>query len=152
VTAVRPATVEDAGAIGELLYAFNREYDEETLPAAAIADRLRELLAGSETIALLAGPGPDGFAVLRLRPALASPGLECYLAELYVIPARRRQGLGLALMEEVIATARAAGADHLSLDTSEDDVGARALYERMGLVNREGGPDGPISYCYERTL
>jgi ribosomal protein S18 acetylase RimI-like enzyme len=154
VTAVRRASVDDAAVLGRLLHAFNREYDEETLPPEAIADRLRELLAGAETIALLAGPGPepDGFAVLRLRPALASAGLECYLAELYVIPERRRHGLGLALMEETIATARAAGADYLSLDTSEADVGARALYERVGLVNREGGPDGPISYCYERAL
>ena len=38
------------------------------------------------------------------------------------------------------------------LGTSEDDVAARALYERMGFRNREGREDGPIMYVYERGL
>ena len=42
--------------------------------------------------------------------------------------------------------------DYMDLGTSEDDVAARALYESLGFVNREGGPDGPISYFYEREL
>ena len=40
----------------------------------------------------------------------------------------------------------------MDLGTSEDDVAARALYESLGFINREGGPDGPISYYYERAL
>jgi hypothetical protein len=40
----------------------------------------------------------------------------------------------------------------MDLGTSEDDVAARALYESLGFTNREGGPDGPISYFYEREL
>jgi hypothetical protein len=36
--------------------------------------------------------------------------------------------------------------------TSEDDTGARALYERLGFVNRERGPDGPVMLVYEREL
>jgi hypothetical protein len=36
--------------------------------------------------------------------------------------------------------------------TSVDDVAARALYERMGFTNREGGPDGPSMLYYERGL
>ena len=35
---------------------------------------------------------------------------------------------------------------------SEDDVAARSLYESLGFINREGGPDGPITYFYERGL
>jgi ribosomal protein S18 acetylase RimI-like enzyme len=101
---------------------------------------------------LLAGEGPDGVAVLRYRPSLWKPALECYVAELYVVPARRRQGLGLALMEAALAHARERGAWYVELGTSEDDVAARALYERLGFSNREREPDGPAMYVYEREL
>jgi hypothetical protein len=40
----------------------------------------------------------------------------------------------------------------MDLGTSEDDVAARALYESLGFSNREGKPDGPINYFYEREL
>jgi ribosomal protein S18 acetylase RimI-like enzyme len=152
--AVRRATLEDADAIARLLQAFNVEYDEPSPGPERIAERLRVLL-GEDTTVLLTGDGPDGptgLAVLRLRPSLWSAGLECYLAELYVVPERRGQGLGRALMDETIAVARHAGADHLELNTSEDDVAARALYESLGFTNRERGGHGPITYYYEREL
>jgi ribosomal protein S18 acetylase RimI-like enzyme len=95
---------------------------------------------------------PDGLAVLRFRPSIWTQGLECYLAELYVVPGRRRQGLGRALLQAAMSTARARGADHMDLGTSDTDVGARALYESLGFSNREGEPDGPVNYFYEREL
>ena len=152
MTAVRRATRDDAPAVGQLLHDFNREYDEPTPTPAEMAERMAELMAGGdETIVLLTdGPDhPDGLAVLRLRPGIWSRALECYLAELYVIPERRRQGRGLALMEAAMAAARAAGADHIDLGTGEHDTGARALYERLGFVSRDG--DG-LSLYYEREL
>jgi ribosomal protein S18 acetylase RimI-like enzyme len=147
---VRRAGPEDADAIGPLLHDFDSEFDEPT--PGPDARRLRGLLASGETVVLLAGPGPDGLAVLRLRPAIWTEALECYLAELYVAPARRRQGLGLALMETAMEVARAEGAPYMELGTGEDDVAARALYERLGFSNREGRPDGPVNYFYEREL
>jgi GNAT superfamily N-acetyltransferase len=149
---VRRATADDASAIGRLLHDFNREFEEPTPPAEALADRLTQLMAGGETTVLLTGDGPDGVAVLRFRPAIWSLALECYLAELYVLPARRGRGLGRALMLAAIEVARDAGADRMELGTSEDDVAARALYESLGFSNREGRPDGPLSYFYEREL
>ena len=101
---------------------------------------------------LLAGDGPDGLAVLRFRPALWSESLECYLAELYVAPAVRGRGLGRALMNAAIDVARAEGADCMDLGTAETDIAARALYESLGFSNREGKPDGPVNYFYERDL
>jgi ribosomal protein S18 acetylase RimI-like enzyme len=151
--AVRRAELADAEAVGRLMHDFNAEFDEPTPGPERIAERIRELLAGGDTAILLAGSGPDGLAILRFRLAITTPGLECYLAELYVVPARRGQGLGRALMNAAIDAARARGADYMDLGTSEDDVAARALYESLGFVNREAGrPDGPISYYYEREL
>ena len=149
---VRVATAADAPGVGRLLDAFNREYDEPTPGPEPLAQRLADLLAGGDTVLLVAEPGPEGLAVLRFRPALWSAGLECYLAELYVTPERRGNGVGRALLEAAIAVARARGADHMDLGTSEDDVAARALYERLGFTNREGSPDGPVMYVYEREL
>jgi GNAT superfamily N-acetyltransferase len=149
---VRRAEARDAEAIARLLYDFNTEFDEPTPDPPALAERVGELLAGGETKVLLAGDGPDGLAVLRFRPSIWSKGLECYLAELYVVPPRRGQGLGRALMEEAIELARREGANEMLLGTSEDDVAARALYESLGFINREGGPDGPIAYFYELEL
>jgi ribosomal protein S18 acetylase RimI-like enzyme len=149
---VRRASVRDADAAGRLLDDFNREFDEPTPGPQALAERVRALLEHGDTIVLLGGDGPDGLAVLRFRPAIWTEALECYLAELYVAPARRGQGLGRALMEEAIEVARAEGADHMDLGTGEDDVAARALYESLGFDNRGRRPDGAINYFYEREL
>jgi ribosomal protein S18 acetylase RimI-like enzyme len=149
---VRRAEHGDADAVGRLLHDFNTEFDDITPGPDALAERVRELIASGETIVLLAGGGPDGLAVLRFRPAIWTSGLECYLAELYVVPDRRGQGLGRALMETALAVAREEGADSMDLGTSDDDVAARALYESLGFSNREGKPDGPVNYFYEREL
>ena len=150
--AVRRAELADADAIGRLLHDFNTEFDEPTPGPDALAERMAQLLAEGQTTVLLGGAGPDGLAVLRFRPAIWTQALECYLAELYVVPDRRGQGLGRALMQAAIEHARREGADHMDLGTSEDDVAARALYESLGFINREGRPDGPITYFYEREL
>jgi ribosomal protein S18 acetylase RimI-like enzyme len=149
---VRSAGAADAEMIGRLLHDFNTEYDEITPGAGAVADRVRELLAGEDFIVLLGGREPRGLAVLRFRPSIWTPGLECYIAELYVQPEHRRQGLGLVLMNAALDAARDRGADYIEVATSEDDTGARALYERLGFVNRERQPDGPVMLMYEREL
>jgi ribosomal protein S18 acetylase RimI-like enzyme len=149
---VRRATADDAEAVGRLLDDFNREFDEPTPGPEALAERVRELLAGGDTVVLVGGAGPDGLAVLRFRLSIWTEGLECYLAELYVVPELRGQGLGRALMEEAMEVARGEGADYMDLGTSEDDTAARALYESLGFSNREGKPDGPLNYYYEREL
>jgi hypothetical protein len=89
---VRIADRDDADAIGRLLHAFNQEFGEPAPGPPELAERMRQLLGGGDTLVLLAGDGPDGLAVLRFRAAIWSAGLECYLAELYVTPARRGQG------------------------------------------------------------
>jgi ribosomal protein S18 acetylase RimI-like enzyme len=149
---VRVAQVADAESIGRLLHDFNREYNEPTPGPERLAERVRHLIAEDHATVLLGGAGPDGLAVLRFRPAIWTDALECYLAELYVVPQRRRRGLGRALLQAAMELARDRGADHIDLGTGEDDLAARALYESLGFSNREGKPDGPINYFYEREL
>jgi hypothetical protein len=55
-------------------------------------------------------------------------------------------------MDAAIELARHAGADRMDLGTGEHDTVARALHESLGFSNREGRPDGPVNYFYEREL
>jgi ribosomal protein S18 acetylase RimI-like enzyme len=150
--AVRRGELADAEAIGQLLHDFNSEFGEPTPGPRRLAERVRQLLTTEQITVLLGGTGPDGLAVLRFRPSIWTEALECYLAELYVVPERRGQGLGRSLMEAAIELARREGADHMDLGTGEDDLAARALYESLGFSHREGKANGPVNYFYEREL
>ena len=149
---VRLAQTRDAHAVAQLLHHFNEEFGDPTPGPAWLARRIGELLSAGELTVLLIGEPPDGLAVLRFRPAIFSAALECYLAELYVAPGQRGRGLGRELLRAAIAHARRHGAAYMELGTSEANVAARGLYESLGFSNREGKPDGPISYFYEREL
>jgi len=148
----RRATPGDAPQVARLLRDFNAEYNEPTPDLETLESRYEELIRSKEMIVLLVGEGPDGFAQLRFRPWVHTAGLHGYLEELYVVPDLRGNGLGRALMEAAIETARSEGADFIELGTSEDDTAARGLYESAGFTNREGGPDGPVMLVYEREL
>jgi ribosomal protein S18 acetylase RimI-like enzyme len=149
---VRRASADDALAFGRLLHAFNVEFEEETPAAEAIAAWAAPLIEAAEVVVLFVGEGPDGCAQLTFRPSVYADGLEAYLAELYVVPARRGQGLGRALLEAAMEVSREHGAHRIDLNTGETDTAARALYESAGFTNREGGPDGPRMLYYERDL
>jgi GNAT superfamily N-acetyltransferase len=142
----------DAEAIARLLDNFNREFGEPTPGPQKLARRVAVLLAEDHLTVLLAGEGPDGLAVLRFRPAIWSEALECYLAELYVVPGRRGRGLGRALMVAALEAARVRGADRIELGTGEGDAAARALYESLGFTNLEGEPPGSVLLFYEREI
>ncbi len=149
---VHVAGLEDVDSIGRLLHDFNREFDAPTPSPSVLAERFRTLLSGDDTFVLLAGHGPDGVAVLRYRLAIWSSGLECSLAELYVVPPRRGVGVGRALMHAALHEARRRGADTMDIGVDEPDERARSLYESLGFSNRTGGRDGPVMYVYEREL
>ena len=146
--AVRLASPSDAEAIGRLLHDFNLEFDQPTPQPGALAARVRQLMNGGDTSVLLTEHS-DGLVVLRYRQAIWTEALECWLAELYVEPRRRGQGLGRTLVEAALADAQQRGADRIEVATSEDDVAARTLYEKFGFSKGEG-PD--TTYFYERGL
>ena len=152
VPPVRRATPGDAPQVARLLDDFQAEYDEPSPGVEMLEERYGDLIRNKEMIVLLVGDGPDGFAQLRFRPWVYSAGLHSYLEELYVVPDLRGNGLGRALLEAAMETARGEGAEQMELGTSEDDEAARKLYESAGFINREGGPDGPVMFFYEREL
>jgi GNAT superfamily N-acetyltransferase len=149
---VRHADQADLDVVGRLLHEFNLEFGEPAPEPEVLAARLGRLLDHGDTAVLVGGDGPDGLALLRFRPALWSSGLESYLAELYVVPARRGHGLGRALMEAALREAKRRGSDTMDIAVDEPDVAARRLYESLGFTNRAGSEDGPLMYVYERDL
>jgi ribosomal protein S18 acetylase RimI-like enzyme len=150
--AIRRASPDDAAEVARLLHDFNTEYDEPSPDVEVLTERAREMLAAGEMTVLLGGEGPDGIASIRYRRSIWTGEPDAYLEELYVYPERRGKGLGRALLEAAMQTAREEGATHIDLGTSENDTAARGLYESAGFTNREGQPDGPVMLYYEREL
>ena len=138
--------------MARLLHDFNTEFDEPIPEVGLLAERVAEFIERDEAIFMLVGTGPDGVAEIRFRPSIMTGELDAYLEELYVAPAMRGQGLGRALLDGAMDAARQRGATHMDLGTSEDDEAARGLYESAGFTNREGTPDGPVMFVYEREL
>ena len=148
--AVRLADAGDAPSVALLLHDFSRELDQRVPEPSELARRLRGLLASAAITVLLAEG--EGLVVLRFQPSLLSESLDCYLEEVYVVPARRRSGIGTALMKAALRHARDHGAGHAYVRTGEEDVGARAFYEGFGFSRRGGQASGAVNYCYERGL
>jgi ribosomal protein S18 acetylase RimI-like enzyme len=135
---------------GRLLHDFNTEFDDVTPGPPALTARLVQLVAEGDTEVLLLDPA-EGVAVLRFRRSLWTPADECYLAELYVVPGRRGQGLGRVLLRACVDRAVLRGCDLIDLATSEDDLAARHLYEAEGFRRTEG-EGGPMTFHYELEL
>jgi ribosomal protein S18 acetylase RimI-like enzyme len=148
---VRRASPEDAAEVARLLHDFNTEFDDLSPGVGALTEN-RRMLDGGEMTVLLGGAGPDGIALIRFRGSVWTGRPEAHLQELYVAPALRGRGIGRALLEATLATAREAGATFVDLATGETDTAARALYESCGFSNREREPDGPRMLFYEREL
>jgi N-acetylglutamate synthase-like GNAT family acetyltransferase len=60
----------------------------------------------------------------------------CYLERLAVLPDRRKRGMGRALVDHVIQSAKAAGAHRVSLSLIANHVELREWYRKLGF--REG--------------
>ncbi len=136
--------------LARLLHDFNTEYEEETPGVEELTRHATRMLSEGEMTVLLAPEG-DGLALLRFRPSVWTERSEAYLQELYVVPARRGEGIGEALLEAALERSRKANAAWIELNTGETDVAARALYEKLGFTNEEG-PQGAAMLYYEREL
>lgn len=147
----RLAQVTDAGELAGLLHDFNTEFSTPTPGAAVLAGRLRTLLAGTRSFAVLAGEPAAGLALVTLRPNVWYDGPVALLDELYVVPAQRGRGIGSALVAAVLERCEGRGADALEINVDEGDVDARRFYERHGFSCAD--PDtGERALCYFAEL
>jgi GNAT superfamily N-acetyltransferase len=129
----RLATVDDADEIARLLHDFNVEFDTPTPGVPAIAARLRELLPGEHTFALLAGTPVVGVGLVTLRPNVWYQGPVALLDELYVVPELRSNGIGTHLIDLLVATCNDRGVEVIEINVDEGDVDTQRFYERHGF-------------------
>ena len=149
---IRRAVADDAYTLARLRLAMWDEMHPDG-PSAAAADRERqfvywyETIEAGTTVAWLdeADGSPVAMLALLLHqhpPLPTTTHRRGYVSALYVVPEYRRQGIGRALMDTVIAFAHEQGLQWLELRTSEM---ARPLYAGLDfkayeiLVLRTGG-------------
>jgi len=126
---LRDVQPSDAEALAQLITEFT---NLSTTPA-----QIRQRLSRSQNIehpivAELAGQ-VVGFASLRLVNYLGEDSPYAEISELFVSEPYRRQGIARALMTELEAQARAAGARSMAVLTAANNDLAMALYQAMGF-------------------
>lgn len=131
---------------------FNREYGDPTPGVGVLEPRVRQSIETGDFNYLLGGEGPDGFAQVSFRKSIWLEESVAYLEEFYVVPDRRGEGTGRAIMESLFELARDRGASRIELVTGEDDTGARRLYEKFGFTNFVEGDGTSRALFYEINL
>ncbi|MDY0983965.1 GNAT family N-acetyltransferase [Microbacterium sp. CFBP9023] len=149
--ATRQATPLDAARLAELLHAFNTEFDTETPGVEVLAGRLRTLLGGTSTFAVLGGDPAVGVALVTLRPNVWSDGPVALLDEMYVEPAHRGGGVGGAVLRHMVEICRELGVAAIEINVDESDAAAMRFYERHGF-NGVDPDSGERALYFYRSL
>ncbi|MCU1360503.1 MAG: family N-acetyltransferase [Ilumatobacteraceae bacterium] len=148
----RQATVHDADEVARLLHDFNTEFDTASPGADVLAVRLRALLAGQSTIAILAGAPAVAVALVTLRPNVWYVGQVALLDELYVVPHLRGKGIGSAVIALLMSMCRSMGVDLVEINVDEGDVDAQRFYERHGFSATDpGSAERALYYAQDLT-
>ena len=136
---IRPAVPGDEQTLFGLIQAL-AQYARLTHEVSGSAEALRGHLFGERPAAhaLLAEHVADGeatpvgfalyftnYSTFRTRPGL-------YLEDLFVVEGHRRQGVGRALLAEIIRIANANGAGRLEWTVLQWNESAIAFYRRLG--------------------
>jgi GNAT superfamily N-acetyltransferase len=150
--AVRLATVDDADEIARLLHDFNAEFATPSPGPAVLSERLGVLLRGDATFAIVAGAPAVAVALVTLRPNVWYSGPVALLDELYVVPPLRGQGIGSAIIDELLAIARDRGVDAIEINVDEGDVDAQRFYVRHGFSSTESPDSTERAFYYWREL
>jgi putative acetyltransferase len=97
---------------------------------AAELDQLPSMYGPPSGCMLLASQDAEWVGCCALRRF--SDGV-CEMKRLYIKPSARGAGLGRRLIERLLITARSMGYGRMVLDTLEDMIAARALYQSLGF-------------------
>ena len=131
IITVREATPEDAADLARMLDLFDTMGATPDQVAARMLTCQNVL---TTFIGELDGQ-PVGFACLRLIPHLQGDEPYAELTDIYVDAPFRRYGMARALIAQVEAAARAAGASEVVIVTGFDNEGAQAAYRASGYAN-----------------
>lgn len=129
---IRDATPTDEAAFRALWQGYLDYYGVDLAPDVTTATWARLLDPASPVKARLAEVDGQvmGFAIHLHHPSTWVLTEDCYLEDLFVAPEARGQGLGRALIDDLIALARAKGWGRVYWHTRIDNAKARALYDQ----------------------
>jgi ribosomal-protein-alanine N-acetyltransferase len=127
-TQIRLATLADAAAIAEM----SRDNIEQGLPWRWTPERVARNIKDPETNVVVVGaPGAlDAFGIMYYAEE------DAHLLLFAVRAARRRAGLGSAILRWLEDAARAAGATRIRVEVRRDNVAARTFYNEHGYHER----------------
>ena len=126
VPTIRIAEPRDAHAIAEM----SRDHIESGLEWKYGPERILRAMRLRETCVLAAQMRATlaGFAMMDFGEERA------HLVLLAVLPAQRRRGVGRALLEWLLASARTAGMASIHLELRADNEAARRFYRALGFA------------------
>lgn len=132
---IRPAVAEDLPALSVLFDGYRQFYRQSPDPDAC-RQFLQQRMEQRDARQLVA-ESREGFLLgfVQLYPLWSSVRMKplWLLNDLFVAETSRCAGVGSALLEAAKELARQTGACGLSLETSPDNLKAKALYERSGF-------------------
>jgi len=90
---------------------------------------------------------PDGFLAAEFQGRLVGYvigvirwGLTGHILAIAVDPPYRRQGVGTALVTNILDRLRAGGAKHVRLEVRKSNLSARQFYQKLGFAEQEEIP------------
>ncbi len=140
ITIGQISTADDCAAVKELVLEFVA-WCETIDPNAQSASTFKELEAELATLPGIYGPPTGSFLLARngRKPAgcVAFRGVDPDTVELkrmFVRPDQRGNGVGLKLVQDVIAVARAQGRKRMELSSFHTMTGAHKIYRGVGFT------------------
>lgn len=130
---IRDIAPADEAAWRALWAAYCRFYKAD-VPEAVTANTWAMIMDPAPSVRALvaeAGGAVVGFATYVVHPYTWSTKQACYLEDLFVSEALRGRGIGRALIQALVDRAPAEGWGRIYWNTQEDNVAARALYDRF---------------------
>ena len=141
---IRPATLEDALSIAQILLEVEREQGGTVGELEPLVERLKTALeqyrhSDSHDVYVLERGGTVlGYLAVQWLTPLFSAQLEGYVSDLFVRASARGQGVGGQLLEKVVLEARARGCRRLTLVNVRDRQSyARAFYPKHGWLEQD---------------
>jgi ribosomal protein S18 acetylase RimI-like enzyme len=134
---VRIARAADLDALVSLATAFRDHVGLAAPSEADLRTSIAQLLQDRDTEFFVAYSADDGtslgYVQSRYRYSAWMTGLEAEIADVFVVQAARRRGVGRQLVVCAMARATAKGCRTIGLNTNERNTGAVALYQQLGL-------------------
>lgn len=130
---IRPISPGDRRS-WEPLWQGYLEFYEKTIPAETTEFTWKRLITTHEVEGLLAWSEKGealGLAHFLYHASTSTRGGNCYLQDLFVVPAARGRRVGRQLIAAVVQAAKAKGVAVVYWQTEEFNGTARRLYERV---------------------